>query len=84
MLSLSEKQRQGALDINDTNHKISLQEVWTSLPLERRQKVERGLYWIIVGPAVTRLFVKNAPSEVGIRTIRELQSIFQQSESELA
>jgi hypothetical protein len=84
MLLLSTEQRQRALNMNDSNPEISLQEMWTSLPLEGRQEVERGLYWIIIGPAVTRLFVKNAPSEESIRTIRELESIFQQSESELA
>src|SRR5882724_473423 len=63
---------------------MSLQEVWSSLPLERRQDTERGLYWIIVGPAITRLFVKDAPPEGCVSTIRELEIIFQQSESELA
>jgi hypothetical protein len=77
MLSLSTEQRQRALNMNDSNPEISLQEVWTSLPLEQRQEVERGLYWIIIGPAVTRLFVKNSPSEESIRITHELESIFQ-------
>jgi hypothetical protein len=89
IVSLSAEQRQRALNMNDSTPEISLQEVWTRLPLERRQEAERGLYWIIIGPAITgpaitRLFVKNTSSEESVSAIRELEIIFQQSESELA
>jgi hypothetical protein len=83
MVSLSTEQRQRVLNMNASTPEISLQKVWTNLPLERRQEAERGLYWIIIGPAVTRLLVKNAPPEECVSTIRELEIIFQESESEL-
>jgi hypothetical protein len=84
MVSLSAEQRQRALNMNDSAPQVSLQEVWTGLPLGRRQEAERGLYWIIIGPAITRLFVKNALPAECVGTIRELQIIFQEFESELA
>jgi hypothetical protein len=75
MVSLSSEPRQRALNMDDSTPEMSLQEVWTSLPLERRQEAERGLYWIIIGPAITRLLVKNAPPEECVSTIRELEII---------
>jgi len=83
-IAVSTEQWRRALNRSDSAPEISLQEVWTSLPLGRRQEVERGLYWIIIGPAITRLFVKNALPAECLVTVRELQIIFQESESELA
>jgi hypothetical protein len=83
MVSLSAEQRPRALNMNDSTPEMSLQEVWTSLPLERRQEAERGLFWISIRPAITRLLVKNAPPEECVSMIRELEIIFQGSESEL-
>jgi hypothetical protein len=61
----------------------SLEKIWDSLPREQRQDAGRELYWIIIGPAIARLFAKETQPEACISTITGLETMFQQSKHEL-
>jgi hypothetical protein len=63
----------------------SFEDIWQSLTREQRRDAEHGLFWTIIGPAITRLFAKTASSiEAYSDVIAELETIFRKYEHELA
>ncbi len=70
-------------NFNLTTSRSSPEDFWNTLSKEQRQSAERLLYWIVIGPAIARLFAKDAPLNSYASLLSELETIFRQSEHEL-
>lgn len=69
--------------VNLLSLRESPKDVWNSLSGERRQEVERELFWAMVGPCITGLVADGVSAEAYATALSELEHVFAEFTNEL-